>query len=169
MKAQISKDGSTRSAIGRIVTAYQMVQTVRSALEGKAHLALPERGRIHRLLRCLFTFDSPCFYFFSEWFEYVISPQSMNNNDFLNRLRYEFSFTSQFAESEAGQRSDSSKVCHVNNTCISIRREGPEALNRWLLTRGLKHKVATVQVGIPGGGEGVVRRDRAGFADDVGI
>lgn len=64
MKAQISKDGSTRSAIGRIVTAYQMVQTVRSALEGKAHLALPERGRIHRLLRCLFTFYSPCFLFF---------------------------------------------------------------------------------------------------------
>ena len=31
------KIGSTRSAIGRIVTAYQEVQTVRSALEDKAH------------------------------------------------------------------------------------------------------------------------------------
>ena len=63
MKAQISKDGSTRSAIGRIVTAYQMVQTVRSALEGKAHLALPERGRIHRLLSLPFHFLFTLFFF----------------------------------------------------------------------------------------------------------
>ena len=34
---------STRSAIGRIVTVNRMVRTVRSALEGKAYLALPER------------------------------------------------------------------------------------------------------------------------------
>lgn len=45
------EDSSTRSAIGRIVTVYRMVQTVRSALEGKAHLTLPQRGRILRLLR----------------------------------------------------------------------------------------------------------------------
>lgn len=76
VKAQISKDSSTRSAIGRIVTVYRVVRTVRSALEGKAHLTLPQRGRIHRLLRWLSLFHT-----FSELFRCAISPQFMDDND----------------------------------------------------------------------------------------
>lgn len=68
------EDGSTRSAIGRIVTVYRMVQTVRSALEGKAHLDFTaERQDIPA---------TPLALTFSEEFKCVISPQIMDHNDY---------------------------------------------------------------------------------------
>lgn len=107
VKAQISKIGSTRSAIGRIVTAYRMVQTVRSALEGKAHLTLPERGRCTGYSAAFHFLPSPVFRGVQK---YVISPQSMMDNE-LQRLGYEILHLSEYAGSEDGRRTDSRGIC----------------------------------------------------------
>ena len=118
MKAQISNDGSTRSAIGRIVTVYRVVRTVPSTLEGKAHFDFTAERQdtpATPLALTLFTL--------SELFRCAISPQFMGDNDLdvwdTSPCTFEF-----VGKETGGGGQISREICHVNNTWLSIRDEG---------------------------------------------